>query len=283
MKRKILTMILAVSLLLTSGALGEALPSRPDVLPVPESTVEQAPEMPNPGSYFGTEGKLDQSGFSYQGGSYEIWYYEAIPGWNENLNQFLTDCMAAGYEWTTETIEGKNAYVFNGGGKKAYLFTDYYGAIMFMKEEGLPMSAFVKPEEAEPEKGQMRAVINGNVFRFVNGSAYSHNGEIVCKFFEKRTMKIFNLRLPLDIMTGETYTLDQNNKRKNGDEFMASYDGKEYSQYGFHSGMDGIHATILYAQVTSFDLPREIKGHYEGSFNSGKDTLILDFYVEYSY
>ena len=287
MKIRIIILLLTVCFLFTSGALADALPSRPDVLPVPDIQSHETARIPNPGSYFGKEGKLDQTGYSYQGELYEIWYFEAIPGWDQNLNQFLMDCTAAGYEWKKESIEDKDAYVFSNGEKKAYLFPDYYGMIMFMKQEDIPMSDFVRQEDpAEAlEKGELRAVINGTVYQFNGGHSFMQDGMIECMFYKEKTRDILKVYLPVSIKTGETYTIDQKSKRQSWSEFMVECRTLDFyfSQSHLYSSVDGIRANIIYAQTTSFDLPREIKCHYEGTFEGGANTIVMDFYTGYDY
>lgn len=296
MKRTILTLMLAVCLLIVSaGAYAEGLPSRPDVLPVPPTGANDSalPQpggggskqnpLPNPGSFFGSEGELADEAFQFEGASYEVWYYDMVPGWNEQMNTYLMECTVAGYEWNYQTISGSPAYVFTAGGLRAMLFVDYYGKIMLMKQDGITMDEVELPGPIELEKGKLRLILNGEVINFDGGKAFSGGGEIVCRFFEQGTAAIIDVRLPLNITTASQYSLNQKNKRDNYDEFLVEYRRQQYSQSHFHSSADYINASITYAQITSWDLPREIKGHYEGVFDGGKNTLVIDFYTGYSY
>ncbi len=296
MKRTIITLLLAACLLIVSaGAYAEGLPSRPDTLPVPSTgtndsalPVPDSPgaaqkPLPNPGSFFGSEGELTDAAFQFEGAIYEVWYYDMVPGWNEQMNTYLMECTVAGYEWSYQTISGSPAYVFTAGALRAMLFVDYYGKIMLMKQDGINMDDVVLSGPIEMEKGKLRLILNGEVINFDGGKAFSGGGEIVCRFFEQSTASIIDVRLPVNISTAAQYSLNQKNKRDNYDEFLVEYKRQQYSQSHFHSSADYITATIAYAQTTSWDMPREIKVHYEGVFDGGKNTLVIDFYTDYSY
>ena len=197
----------------------------PDVLPVPTAAVAL---LPDPASYFGVEGHIDQTGAVLGGVEYETWFYTQPADWRDSLTAWLRACESAGYSWSVTQISGYSAYVVKNDKGDALLLPDYMGYVMLLKQ---PQIAIAPQAEAYvPQLGELSFTINNRRYTatglslkpqtvsytvqdtsplHISSSKVAQARILRCELAE-RVDDLYSLELvlPAELKTGDTITLD---------------------------------------------------------------------------
>lgn len=306
-----LCLVLALMLSLTPAALANQLPVPAPTeapaaqsgggLPVPDIPQPKIELLPHPGTFLGEEGELALTGYEFDGAVWDVWYIPMEDGWGDRLTEWLKACREAGYTWKPGTTEGNTSYEVTDGEKRALLLPDYYGQIMFMKQDGLEMAefAYVAPEVPELQLGQMHLVYNGVDYGMIDDlvGGMELDGTVLRNTFDLSDYSSipFNAlgwNLPWDIRTGDAVHLtkadledfpdgyvlnidytrpDGNGRNKNGIALLAR--NTAATKFALVSKEDYLDMRVIYRDEEM------IRGTIEAVLKDGTVEMLVEFWL----
>ena len=255
-------------------------------LPVPDIPQPKIELLPHPGTFLGEEGELALTGYEFDGAVWDVWYIPMGNDWGNQLTEWLKACREAGYTWKPGTTEGNTSYEVTDGEKRALLLPDYYGRIMFMKQDGLEMAefAYVAPEVPELQLDQVHIIYNGVDYGFFDrqeeGWFCWDNEYNIYVGFQLTGVPIIrefiSMILPPEIATGDSFHVTKESKEKNA--LAYGHGSSTYLEHGkllSASDTDYCDFTVIYRDEET------LRVTVEGSFKKGTEQVFLEFYLSF--
>ena len=242
-------------------------------LPVPGNVQPKVAPLPHPGSFFGEEGELALTGYEYDGAVWDVWYIPMGNDWGEQLTGWLKACREAGYTWKPGTTDGNTSYEVTDGEKRALLLPDYYGQIMFMKQDGIEMDEFAAPAEKELQPGQIHLFYGGRDYGFydINLRTASLSQAPIHKIY---------FEIPSYMVTGDRIRITKDTI-DTADGAVLQIDDMDYLFHAF-AGHNKLISEDDYCEIYLIYRDDDmVRGTFEGRFEDGAVQIAFEFYLPF--
>ena len=290
-----LVLILGCSSAMAADA-SDALPDLRDGLPTLQSGLPSilAP-IPDPAESLGSTGAAYQTGYSYNGKTYDLYLYSKPDTADAFIAAYTKAADEAGYKVTKGAEAGNDALYITEGDTKAILLYDYQGYMMLMVPDG---ADFVLRETVKPtpvpvvRENYMTLDYNGQHYESLDQGKKVFNAKFVALGEDKYAYQAFAfeqpcpvssimLEWPSNAQAGDVFTVKKSDGQGSREVWPRSdcYVGLSLDEnrvvsggriwdknYMYASDSDYFTLTITKAEKTSKGYLME--GTFEGSFSA---------------